>query len=426
MPASSTGSNTAATARRWPATPAPSPPSRRASARRATARLSAPRNGAALLQGVALCGQCGRRLSVVYSKARPDRNQRAQVYYMCRDATVRHGKKACQSIPAEAVDAAVGHFAVAAMNRENIALALAVQEQVRADFAEADAQRALRIERLGYEAELAQRRYYAVDPVNRLVAAPLEAAWNERLRELEEAVRERDERREARDEEMSAEQVRRIEELARDFAQVWDAPATDYVDRKRLLRLLVEDATLAREGYEVRLDLRLRGGKALALGPVQLNRPPHLQHPVCLATVAALDAALDTHSDAEAAEMLDQAGHRLWNGAPYTVRHVYRLRQRVGMKGHLQRRRAQLSAQGYLTAGGLASQLGLCRSSVRKLGRQGRILCEQIKTGRRPSAMYKLPAGYDHGRLGAASPSPPASETRRPAGDARQFGRDAS
>ena len=119
---------------------------------------------------------------MLYSKARTDRGQQAQVYYTCKQLTQRYGKKLCQSIPAEAVDAAPGGFVVAAMNRENIALALAVQEQVRADFAEADAQPALRIERLGYEPELAQRRYYAVDPVNRLVAAPPEAAWNERLR----------------------------------------------------------------------------------------------------------------------------------------------------------------------------------------------------------------------------------------------------
>ena len=390
------------------------------------ARLSAPRNGAALLQGLALCGLCGGRLSMLYSKARPDRRQPAKVYYTCKQSTQRYGEKACQSIPAEAVDAAVGRFAVAAMNRENIALALAVQEQVRADFAEADTQRALRIERLGYEAELAQRRYYAVDPVNRLVAAPLEAAWNERLRELEEAVQERDQRREARDEEMSAEQVRRIEELAGDFAQVWEAPATEHVDRKRLLRLLVEDATLVREGYEARVELRLRGGKALALDPVPLNRPRNLQHPVCPATVAALDAALDTHSDTEAAELLNQAGHRRWNGAGYTVRDVYRLRQRVGMKGHLERRQAELRAQDYVTAGELARQLGLCASSVRSLGRQGRILREPINTGRRTSALYKLPPGYDHGRHVAASASPSGSEMSRPAGDARLFGRDVS
>ena len=377
------------------------------------ARLSAPRNGAALLQGIALCGQCGCRLRVKYSRARPDRNQPAQVHYACKEATVRKGEKGCLWIRAEAVDAAVGRFAVAAMNRENIALALAVQQQVRADFAEADAQRTLRIERLGYEAELAQRRYYAADPVNRLVAAPLEAAWNERLRELEEAVREREERQGARDVEMSAEQVRRIEELARDFAQVWDAPTTDHADRKRLLRLLVEDATLTREGYEVRVDLRLRGDKALTLDPVQLNRPRQLKYPLCPASVAALDAALDTHSDAEAAELLNQAGHRLWNGAPYTVRHVYRLRQRVGMKGHLQRRREQLRALGYVTASELARRLGLSCSSVQALGRQGRILREQIKTGARSSTMYKLPAGYDQGGP-------------EPAGAERQFGRDAS
>ncbi|MCY4598017.1 MAG: hypothetical protein OXC19_24860, partial [Bryobacterales bacterium] len=268
-------------------------------------------------------------------------------------------------------------------------------------------------ERLVYEAELAQRRYYAADPVNRLVAAPLEAAWNERLRELEEAGREREQRQAARDAEMSAEQLWRIEELARDFAQVWDAPTTDHADRKRLLRLLVEDATLTRAGYEVRVDLRLRGGKALTLDQVQLNRPRQLKYPLCPAAVAALDAALDTHSDAEAAELLNQAGHRLWNGAPYTLRHVYRLRQRVAMKGHLQRRREQLRAQGYVTVSELASQLGLPCWSVQALARQGRILCDQIKAAKKPRSMYKLPAGYD--QRGA-----------EPADAAQQFGRDAS
>ena len=338
---------------------------------------------------------------------------------------MRYGQNVCQSIRAEAVDAAVALFALAAMNRENIAVALAVQEQVQAEFAEADAQRALRIERLGYEAELAQRRYYAVDPVNRLVAAPLEAAWNDRLRELEEAVRERDGRREARDEQMSAEQTRRIEALAGDFAQVWDAPGTSNADRKRLLGLLVEDATLTRNGYEASIALRLRGGKALALDPVGLNRPPNLKHPLCPATVAALDAALETHSDAAAAEILNQAGHRLWSGASYTVRNVYRLRDRVGMKGHLERRQARLRAQGYVTSGELARQLGLSSSRVRELGQQGRILREEIKTGARPRAMYKLPPECDHGRQDAGTGSLPASGDGMN-GDARLFGRDVS
>ena len=376
------------------------------------ARLSAPRNGAALLQGLVLCGHCGRRMTVHYTNARPARNQPAKVHYMCQEPRMRQGRKPCQSIRAEGVDAAVARFALAAMNRENIAIALAVQEQVQTEFAEADAQRALRIERLSYEAELAQRRYYAVDPVNRLVAAPLEAAWNERLRELEEAIRERDERREIRDEEMSAEQIRRVEALASDFAQVWDASGTDNADRKRLLGLLVEDVTLTRDGYEASIALQLRGGKALELDPVRLNRPPHLKRPLCPATVAALDTALDTHSDTEAAEILNQAGHRRWNGAPFTVRHVYRLRERANLKGHGERRQFRLRAQGYLTAGELAPQLGISSSRLCELGLQGRILRAEIKTGGRPRTMYKLPPGYDHGRSVATTGSPPPSGDR--------------
>ena len=214
-------------------------------------RRAAPREGAALLQSLMVCGRCGQRMSVHYSKARPARNQPARAYYQCRESCVRRGERLCQSMRADTIDTALARFAVEAVNRDNIALALAVQEQVRTEFEQADAQRALRIQRLEYEAGLAQRRYYAADPANRLVAAPLERNWNERLRELEEATREREQRRTARDEELSARQVRRMEELAADFARVWDAPATGNADRKRLLRLLVEDVTLTRDGYEV-------------------------------------------------------------------------------------------------------------------------------------------------------------------------------
>ena len=311
-------------------------------------RVAAPRNGAALLQGIVLCGRCGRRMSVRYTNARPARHQAARVEYVCREPAVRHGLRLCQSIHAASVDAAVARFVVEALNRESIDLALAVREQVRADFDAADAARARAIERLSYQADLERRRYCNVHPENRLVADELETTWNECLGKLRHAEAERERRRETREHALSAAQARRIEALASDFALVWDAPETQPVDRKRLLRHLVEDATLTRDGYEVAVALRLRGGKALALDPVALSKPRHLQFPLDQAAAATLDEALDTHSDAEAVEVLLQAGHRLWNGKPYTLRHVYRLRERAGLKGHLQRRREQLRAQGYV------------------------------------------------------------------------------
>ena len=354
-------------------------------------RRAAPREGAALLQSLMVCGRCGRRMSVHYSKAQPARNQPARVYYQCREPCVRRGERRCQSMRADTIDAALARFAVEAVNRENIALALAVQEQVRTEFEQADAQRALRIQRLEYEAGLAQRRYYAADPANRLVAAPLERDWNERLRELDEAVREREQRRAARDEELSARQVRRMEELAADFACVWDAAGTGNADRKRLLRLLVEDVTLTRDGYEVIVALRLRGGKALQLDPVDLPRPPSVKRPLCPATLALLDRTLDTHSDEEAAEVLNKAGFRHWSGEPYTLRRVYRLRARVGMPGHRERQQARWHEQGYLTAGAMASQLGIDVSTVRVWASRGKLLCERIRAGGKPRPMYKVP-----------------------------------
>ena len=353
-------------------------------------RAAAPRNGAALLQGLALCGHCGRRMGVRYTNARPARRQAARAEYVCREPSVRHGLPLCQSIRAAAVDAAVAHFVIEALNRESIELALAVQEQVRADFVAADAARALRVERLSYEAGLAERRYGNVDPANRLVAAKLERKWNESLRALQEAERDREQRRQDREQELAAKQVQRIEELASDFAQVWEAPETKPVDRKRLLGRLVEDATLTRDGYEVAVALRLRGGKALALSPVAIPKPRHLQFPLDRAAAAALDAALDAHTDTEAAEVLNQAGHRLWNGQPYSVQHVYRLRARAGIKGHLQRHREQLREQGYVTAAEMAERLGKSVWTVAEYARQGRILREDIRIGKRTAAMYKL------------------------------------
>ena len=356
-----------------------------------TGRTSAPRNGRALLQGIVVCGRCGRRMRVRYTKARPGRNQLAAVHYVCAQEVARRGGRVCQTMRAEAVDGALEEFVIGALNRESVALALAVQEQVRTEFARADEQRGLRIDRLLYEANLAQRRFYAVDPANRLVAAPLEAAWNERLRELQEAEADRERRRQACEEELAAEQVRRIEELASDFGRAWNAPRTRNVDRKRLLALLVEDVTLTREGYEATAGVRLRGGRLQELGPVRLNAPRKVQYPLCRKAVALLDEALEEHSDSEAAMMLNQAGLRRWNGERYTVQHVYRLRARVGMKGHLQRRRKQLRAEGYVSATELAAQLGISDSLVRKRSEQGRILRAAINTGKRRTAMYKLP-----------------------------------
>ena len=228
---------------------------------------------------------------------------------------------------------------------------------------------------------------------NRLVAASLEADWNERLRELEEACAEREARAAAREIELSERQVERIRELARDFEQVWNAAQTGNADRKRLLGHLIEDATLSRDGCEVRIDLRMRGGRSLTLEPLQLPRPIAQIRKTLPETVAALDRLLETHGDEDAARELNAMEFRNWKGEPYTAKGVGRVRRAYGLPNYLEREKKRLRGQGFSTAAEVAAQLGFNERVVRLLGRtatDARVERVIVPTeGRRRYCMYR-------------------------------------
>ena len=123
-------------------------------------------------------------------------------------------------------------------------LALKVRDELERRFEEADALRGKSVERSRAEADLARRRYQQVDPANRLVADILETEWNRRLQDLDETIAEY-ERGRARDRRAIGErQRRRIRELSGNFPAVWRDPETCPKQRKRMLRLLIEDVTL--------------------------------------------------------------------------------------------------------------------------------------------------------------------------------------
>ena len=355
-------------------------------------RTAAPREGAALLQSRVLCGHCGRRMGLQYTAARPSRGAAACHDYLCKEPLVRYGRQTCQRVRGDLVDAEISRFVIDVMNHKNIDLALAVQEQVNAEFAEADAQRVRRIERIRYEADMARRRFFEVDPANRLVAAALEANWNERLRDLEEACREREDRAAVRDSELSQRQVERIRELTRDFGQVWNASETANTDRKRLLGHLIEDATLTRNGYEVTIELRMRGGRSLTLETLHLPRPIAKIRKTAPETIAALDKLLNTHTDEAAARELNRMGHRNWKGEPYTAKRLRGTRIVYGLPSYRQREMKRLRDEGFSSAGEVAEQLGLDPGTVRALGRardDTRVQRKIITTDRRRYCMYR-------------------------------------
>ena len=203
-------------------------------------RSGPPREGPALLQGRVLCGVCGERMGVRYSRA----NGQTVPVYVCEETLVRRGEKACQTVPGKVVDQAVGALLIELMTPMTLGVTLAVQRELEARSGEADALRRQHLERMRYDAELARRRYMQVDPDNRLVASSLEADWNEKMRNHADAVADSERRGKERAVSLDAERQRRILELAEQFPRVWQDPRIDMSERKRILRLLVDDVTL--------------------------------------------------------------------------------------------------------------------------------------------------------------------------------------
>lgn len=155
-------------------------------------RKSPPREGPALLQGLIVCGKCGRRMTLRYHA----RKVGLCPEYVCQRKGIENAEPPCQRIPGADVDRVLADMLLELVNPVALDVALTVQQELQARLDESDRLRKQHVERARYEAELAQRRYMRVDPENRLVADTLEADWNKKLRALAEAQEQYEQRRE--------------------------------------------------------------------------------------------------------------------------------------------------------------------------------------------------------------------------------------
>ena len=232
------------------------------------------REGAALLQGLATCGRCGRRLKVFYS------GRHSSPGYHCAGDTIVNGRgEHCLRIGGRQIDQAVASTFLAALAPAGIEASLHAAEQIEADHDGALAQWRLQAERAGYEAQRAERRYRAVDPENRLVARGLEAEWEKRLHEFDTAQAELARRQNQRPLSLSPEERAAILALGHDLERVWDAPTTTDRDRKELLRILLEEVIVAvdTEKMSTHLTLRWRGGLISELDARVVNPPDRVR-----------------------------------------------------------------------------------------------------------------------------------------------------
>jgi DNA invertase Pin-like site-specific DNA recombinase len=185
------------------------------------------REGPGLLQGLVLCGQCGRSMILRYES----KNGRTKPLYVCERASIDRGKPVCQRVPGTGVDEAIGNVLLESVSPLALEVALQVQAEVQARIAEADRIRKQHVERAQYEADQAKLRYMKVDPNNRLVADTLEANWNEKLRAVAQAKEEYEKQYAQDNAQLSAEQKAKIVGLASNFPKLWRDPNTLNRDR---------------------------------------------------------------------------------------------------------------------------------------------------------------------------------------------------
>jgi DNA invertase Pin-like site-specific DNA recombinase len=351
------------------------------------------REGAALLQGLAICGRCGRRMTVRYHFRRgvevPD--------YQCMNRCIQEGGSRCQTVPGAAVDEAVGVLLLDTLTPLALEVALTVQTELETRAAEADALRRGHVERARHRADLARRRYLAVDPDNRLVADSLEADWNDALRTLQTAHEDYQRASAAAAVDLTEDRKAKIRSLATDFPVLWSNPDTPQRERKRMVRLLVDDVTLHKTD-RIHIHVRFRGGQATSLA---VAIPPKAwqvrqTHPDTLAT---LDRLLDTHTDAETADALNAAGHRSGEGKPFTARIALEARRSNNLPSHANR----LRAQGLLTVSEIATHLGVHPGTVKGWTRTG--ILNSHKANDKNERLYKPPTPGDP-RLTARQGSP--------------------
>ena len=335
--------------------------------------LSGPaREGLALLQGLLLCGTCGRRITVRYQG-----NGGIYPTYECNWRR-REGlaTRSCLSIRCNLLDAAISEQVLAALKPAELELALEALNQLEERDQALSRQWQMRLERADYEAQLAERRYQEVDPSNRLVAATLEQRWNQALGHLEALKQQASEAQRQKARVATPEQKAQLLALAQDLPRLWHAPTTAPKDRKRMLRLLIKDITVEKlsNTRQVVLHIRWQGG---ACTDITVNRLPpvadQIRYPAEL--VDQIRTLAQTFTDKQIAHRLNQEGRVSPRGKPFSVSMIkwVRYRYRIPLP--------QLRRPDEMTVSQMMEKLGVSRHVVYYWIERGVVKARRLNRG---------------------------------------------
>jgi DNA invertase Pin-like site-specific DNA recombinase len=311
-----------------------------------------PRPGKALLHGIVCCGECGHKMVVQYKKG---------TRYLCNYLRQQNQVPVCQNLPADPIDDWVvqAFFDVlgpAEMDLYGKAVAALLQDQEQVRQAQQQ-----QLERLRYQAQLAERQYNQTDPDNRLVAAELERRWEAALRELKDAEEKLQhlQQQPRLPETLSPEEKEAFRQAGKKIPQLWQQGRLSPQQKKAFLRCLIDKVVVRRAAPDT-LQIRIvwRGGDVTATAlPVTVGSLARLSFADDMEREI-LDLAKQGKSDEDIATLLSRKGYRSpkHDAVLVSTVRIVRLRHR------LFRKRSQSHPRhvaGYLTLPQLADRLGI-------------------------------------------------------------------
>ena len=333
------------------------------------------REGSALLQGLATCGRCGRKLRVYYQ------GKHSTPGYYCANSQPCGGRAVwCLRVGAVRIDRAVAETFLSAICPAGLQAALEAQRLTESEQQTALKQWRLQVEHARYEAERAERRYREVEPENRLVARTLESEWEKRLNELKtvetELLRKENECRG----ELTPQQRDQILALSTDLKQVWDTPTTTDRDRKELLQSLLEEVKIdvLADQAKAHLVLRWKTGAHSELEVLwRVKRLPPIR--TAEDTIDLVRRLAVHHFDAIIAGVLSCQGRKTATGERFTADKVGNLRRYWKIPKY--EPPATPPEGELLSIDAAAKRLGLAASTLHRWIHDGFVAGEQVTPG---------------------------------------------
>ena len=314
------------------------------------------RGGPALLAGMLRCGRCGRMLYVNYAGGS------SVIRYMCRGGHQDRAENWCVGFGGLRVDAAVANEILRAIEGDAIEAACDAAEQMQLKRQELRKSVELELEQARYEAGLAARRYEAVDPNKRLVAAELEARWNDALQK----VQDQEERLKAFDantQSAPAPDKQVLMSLAQDLPSVWNSASTDMRLKQRITRILIQEiiANVDDNSKEIVLLIHWAGGRHSELRVRKSDTGKH-RNCTSLDAIEVIQKMAGQFPDIDIACTLNRLRLRTGVDNPWNENRVYAVRHRLQLPAF-----DPNALRNQITLKEAAKRLNLSPPSVRKM-----------------------------------------------------------